>query len=349
MTMRFGYWSPLNGGWLRNIPDENTPATFEHIKAIALEAEASGFDVTLVPELNLNDQKGMPSPRLDAWTVAAGLAAVTQSIEIMAAVRPGFHLPAIAAKQAATIDEISGGRFSLNVVSAWWAEEARQYGGIFAEHDERYRRTEEFVAVLRGLWSETPFSFDGSFYQFDGTYAEPKPLHRPTIYAGGESEAGRDSISRFADAYVTHGGTVDEIREKIADLGRRRDLHGRPPLETVGMAAFAIVRDTEADARAELARITEVQPGPSFASFTEFVEKSELDLEITLKDYSVSNRGLRPGLVGTTEAVADTIVEFEKAGLGLLLLQFSPNLPELKRFAADVIPLVRQREEQLGL
>ncbi len=93
--------------------------------------------------------------------MTAGLAAVTSKLELLAAVRPGFHNPFHTAKQAATIDEISEGRFTLNVVSAWWAEEAKQYDGLFSAHDDRYARTIEWVEVLRGLWTQTPFAYAG--------------------------------------------------------------------------------------------------------------------------------------------------------------------------------------------
>lgn len=339
--MRFGYWTPLYGGWLRNVDDENTPATFAHVAEIAMVAERLGFDVTLLPELNLNDIRGMAGPALDAWATAAGIAAVTERIEIMAAIRPSFHPPALAAKQAATIQEISGGRFTLNVVSAWWAEEARQYGVEFRAHDDRYSVTTEYVEVLHGLWTDTPFSHSGPSFTLEGTYLEPKPAPHPLIYAGGESEAGRAAISGFADAYLTHGGTVEELATKIADMQQRRAERSLPPFQHFGMAAFVIVRDTEEEAQAELARITDVREGDAYVSYQQFVTKSQLDTVVDLKDYSVSNRGLRPAFVGTPDQVAERILAYEAVGVDTLLLQFSPALEELRRFAEQVIPLVR--------
>lgn len=342
--MRFGYWTPIFGGWLRNVDDEETPATWEHLTLIAQTAERIGFDLTLIAELNLNDIKGQEAPSFDAWELAAAIAAVTSTQEIMTAVRPGYHLPAVAAKRAATLDEISGGRFTLNVVSAWWAEEARQYGGVFSEHDDRYRRSLEFVEVLRGLWGSTPYSFSGEYYSLEGTVLAPKPRVLPTIYAGGESEGGKAAIARFADAYVTHGGTPEELRVKIADLTERRAAVTSVPFQSFGMAAYAIVRDSEEEAQAELARITDVRGGAAYESYQDFVSKSQLDTPVDLRDYSVSNRGLRPGLVGTPDQVARRIVEFSEAGVDLLLLQFSPHLREMQRFAAEVIPRVRALE-----
>jgi dimethylsulfone monooxygenase len=341
--MRFGYWTPTYGGWLRNVADEHTPATFEHIARIARAAEDGGFDVTLVPELNLNDIKGHNGPALDAWAIATATAAVTSRLEIMAALRPSYHPVALAAKQAATIQEIAQGRFTLNVVSAWWAEEARQYGISFADHDDRYALTTEYVEVLHGLWSQTPYSHEGRHFSLEGTHLEPKPVTAPLIYAGGESEAGRAAIAGFADAYVTHGGTVDELRTKIADMRARRERVGKPAFRHFGMAAFAIVRDTEEEAQAELARITDVRSGAAYESYQDFVTKSQLDVEISLREYSVSNRGLRPELIGTPHQVADRIREFQDVGVDTLLLQFSPALDELERFAEQVIPLVNGR------
>src|SRR5205807_4926944 len=135
VTMRFGYWLPVFGGWLRNVPDEGMEASWEYVRRLARRSEAIGFDVTLIAELNLNDIKGPDAPALDAWTTTAALAAVTERLELMVAVRPTFHPPPFAAKQAANIDQISGGRVTLNVVSSWWADEARQYGVEFDQHD----------------------------------------------------------------------------------------------------------------------------------------------------------------------------------------------------------------------
>nr|WP_216852602.1 LLM class flavin-dependent oxidoreductase [Curtobacterium sp. VKM Ac-2852] len=327
---------------MRNVDNENMPVTFDYVKRLAQRAERIGFDLTLVPELNLNDIKGTAAPSLEAWSLAAAIAATTERLEIMAAMRPGYHLPAVTAKQAATIDDISCGRFTFNVVSAWWAEEAKQYGGIFSEHDDRYKRTAEFVEVMKGLWRETPYSFSGEYYDIENAHLEPKPRVTPRIYAGGESEAGKAAITGYADAYVTHGGTAPELRAKIDEMKQRRIDAGLPPFEAFGMAAYVIVRETEEEAQAELARITDVQHGKAYESYQDFISKSQLEHVPSLEDYSVSNRGLRPGFVGTPSQVADRIREFEDAGVDTLLLQFSPQLEEMDRFGEQVIPLVRQ-------
>ena len=233
--LRYGYWLPVFGGWLRNVVDEGMPATWEYVKNLALRSEELGFDVTLVAELNLNDIKGVAAPSLEAWSTAAALAAVTRRLELMVAVRPTFHLPALLAKQAANIDQICGGRLTLNVVSSWWADEAKKYGVHFEQHDDRYARTAEWLDVISGVWKEDHYSYKGKYYKVEDTILQPKPLAkpRPRLYAGGESEAAKELIAQKCDAYLMHGdpperiaarkardfAKADAIRKELADRG----------------------------------------------------------------------------------------------------------------------------------
>jgi dimethylsulfone monooxygenase len=335
--MRYGYWMPVFGGWLRNVADEGMTASRDYTRALAMRAEQIGYDLTLIAELNLNDIKGVTEPALDAWSTAAALAAVTKTQELMVAVRPNFHQPALFAKAAANIDRISGGRLSLNVVSSWWADEARQYGLQFDQHDDRYARTAEWLRVVDGLWTKERFSFDGKFYQLDQAICAPKPVKKPTIYAGGESEAAKSMIAAQCDAYVMHGDSVEAIAARIADMRARRAALGKPPM-IFGMAAYAIVRDSEEDARREVVRITTLDPqAPGFANFQQWLSGTELERELKLQEYSVSNRGLRPDFVGTPEQVRGRIAAYEAAGVDLLLLQMSPQFEEMERFADQVI------------
>ena len=338
--MRFGYWMPVFGGWLRNIEDERMEASWDYVRRLTQRSEQTGWDLSLIAELNLNDIKGVEEPALDAWSTAAALAAVTETIELMVAVRPNFHQPALFAKQAANIDNISGGRLALNVVSSWWADEATQYGLHFDQHDDRYARTREWLDVVDGLWTQKRFSYQGRRYKLDNAICEPKPVSnpRPTIYAGGESEAAKTMIAEQCDAYVMHGDPADAIAPKIADMNARREQAGKGGMQ-YGMAAFVIVRDSEAEAKKELARITALPPKPpkGFDNFDQWLSGTELERELKLQEYSVSNRGLRPNFVGTPEQVRERIEEYGAAGLNLLLLQCSPQAEEMDRFAAQVI------------
>ena len=176
------------------------------------------------------------------------------------------------------------------MVSAWWATEARQYGVPFDQHDQRYARTGEWITIVDRMWREPQCSFTGELYQVQDALLSPKPVRRPRpmIYAGGESEAAKELISRVCDAYVMHGDPPDRIAAKVEDMRSRRARHGLSSLE----------------------------------------------------DYSVSNRGLKSGLIGTPEQIAERILAFQRAGMDLLLLQFSPQAEEMERFAEQVMPLV---------
>ena len=255
--MRYGYWLPVFGGWLRNVEDEGMVASWEYVKRLAQRSEEIGYDITLVAELLLNDIKGIEAPSLDAWSTAAALAAVTERLEIMVAVRPSFHPPAILAKQAANIDRISNGRLALNVVSAWWKDEARRYGAAFDEHDDRYARTSEWLDVVDGAWHQASFDYKGKYYRAEELILEPKPVAtrarhrrpRPTIYAGGESEAAKSLIARKCDAFEGQAESrfVGLVRPSLLGGDDPVELHAEPHVRGGEQVVVAVGDDTESE------------------------------------------------------------------------------------------------------
>jgi len=313
-------------------------ASWAYVKKLAQRSEEIGFGLSLVAELNLNDIKGVDAPSLDAWSTAAALTAVTNTLELMVAVRPTFHNPAILAKQSANIDRIGGGgRLSLNVVSSWWAGEAKKYGVQFDEHDDRYARTSEWLDIVDKLWCEDHFSVTGDYYKVEDAVMQPKPIQKPVIYAGGESAKAQDVIARQCDAYVMHGDEPERVKEKIDDMEQRRARLDLPPMQ-YGVAGYTIVRDSDAEVKKELGRITDVQQSAAgYGNYQDWLANTKLDSQVSLEDYSVSNRGLRSGLIGTPDQVAERVAEFEAAGVNLLLLQCSPQFEEMERFSEAVI------------
>ncbi len=335
--MRFGYWMPVFGGWLRNVPDEGMSVAWPYLRSLSQDSERHGFDLTLIAELNLNDIKGHRAPALDAWTLAPAVAAVTERLELMLAVRPNYHSPSLTAKAISTLDTVAPGRVSLNVVSSWWKDEATQYGAPFDIHDARYARTEEWLGLLRRLLTDDTVSAHGDFYDVEGAVMEPKPSAWPTVYMGGESPKAKEVISTYGDAYVMHGDPPETIAGKVADMNARRSDVGRPPLR-FGVSGFVICRDSEKAAQAELDRVLDVRSSPeAYASYQDFVSGSQLESQVSLEEYSVSNRGLRAGLVGTPEQIGERIRAYESAGVDLMLLQFSPQREEMARFGEQVI------------
>src|SRR5690242_5631035 len=335
--MRFGYWMPIFGGWLRNVADEQMPVAWPYLRDLAVASEDSGFSLSLIAELNLNDIKGHRAPSLDCWTLAPAIAAATRTLELMLAVRPNYHSPALTAKSLSTLDVIAPGRISLNVVSSWWKDEATQYGAPFDVHDARYARTQEWLEVVGRLMRDDTVTHSGPLYQFDGTVLEPKPSQPPVVYMGGESPKAKQVIAAQSDAYVMHGDAPEVIAAKVAELSALREAAGRPPLR-FGVSGYVICRDTEAEVKAELDRILNVRSSPeAYASYQDFIEGSQLESQVSLEEYSVSNRGLRSGLIGTPDQIMARVKAYEDAGVDLLLLQFSPQREEMARFGADVI------------
>jgi dimethylsulfone monooxygenase len=330
---------PVFGGWLRNVEDERMQATWEYTSKLARRSEQIGYDLSLIAELNMNDIKGVDAPSLDAWSTAAALAAVTHSLELMVAVRPTFHSPALFAKQAANIDHISNGRLALNVVSSWWEQEARMYGVDFERHDDRYGRTAEWLDVLDGVWSKKAYSHAGKYYRTENTVLEPKPVRspRPPIYAGGESEAAKNLIAQKCDAYVMHGDSPAHVAAKVLDMCERRDKLGLGRMQ-FGVAGYAFTRDSDREVAQEIERITDVkQNAKGYANYQQWLQGTQLEQKMSIQEYSVSNRGLRSGLIGTPAQIQEQVGKFEEAGVDLLLLQFSPQLEEMERFSESVI------------
>lgn len=213
------------------------------------------------------------------------------------------------------------------------------YGVHFDAHDDRYGRTAEWLDVVNGIWSEPRFNHAGKHYTVVDTVMEPKPVRtpRPPIYAGGESEAAKNLIAQKCDAYVMHGDSPEHVASKIRDMRERRERCGLPPMQ-YGVAGYSIVRSTDAEVQSELQRITNVSASAKgFANYQQWLSGTQLEQQMSIEEYSVSNRGLRSGLTGTPQQVVDRIGAFESAGVDLLLLQFSPQAEEMERFSEAVI------------
>jgi FMNH2-dependent dimethyl sulfone monooxygenase len=225
----------------------------------------------------------------------------------------------------------------LNVVSSWWKEEALKYGIEYEQHDDRYARMKEWIEVVNGVWEKDHFSYEGKFYKVTDNILQPKPKQKPFIYAGGESEAGKSLIAQVCDGYVMHGDSPDVIARRINDVRERRDKLGLSQMR-YGVAAYSIIRNTEAEVKKELERITNVSASArGYNNYQQWLNGTQLEKRVSLEDYSVSNRGLRSGLTGTPDQVAEQVYAFEKAGVDFFLLQCSPQLEEMERFSEAVI------------
>jgi FMNH2-dependent dimethyl sulfone monooxygenase len=256
-NLKFAYWVPnVSGGLVVSKIEQRTSWSVEYNTRLGQIAEEAGFDYAL-SQIRFTAGYGAEYQHESVAFSQAILQATTR-LKVLAAILPGPWSPAVVAKQLATIDHISNGRVAINVVSGWFKGEFKGIGEPWLEHDERYRRSEEFIRALKGIWTEDNFTFAGDFYRFRDYTLRPKPIQtpHPEVFQGGSSRAARDMAARVSDWYFTNGGSVESIKLQIDDIRAKAQQEGRPPgTPKIGVNAFIIARDTEAEARAVLQEI----------------------------------------------------------------------------------------------
>ncbi len=344
-TPRFGIWAAVHGSRAaHNDPDEPDDASWARNRALVLEAEALGFDSVLVAQHTMNPFDP-ERDQLEAWTGAAALAALTQRIEIIAAIKPGLYHPVVLAKMALQIEHISAGRFALNLVNAWNKAEFERAGLPFPAHDERYAFGREWIGLVDRLMRGERVTFQGEHFRTENYQLRPAGTFRPrpTIYLGGESEPARALAADHADVWFINGQPLDDVAALIADVARRPAANG--PLR-YGLSAFVIARATEAEAQAEHARLLTLAQRDADLRADTRARTDTASVMFAKTDAAASrhvgtNGGTAAGLVGSYETVAERIRAFHAAGIELFMLQFQPFEAEMRRFAEQVIPRIR--------
>lgn len=340
--IRFGVWAPVHGprAALRD-PQEPFDASWEHNRVVVLEAEQLGFHSTLIAQHTVNPH--LPDhDQLETWTAAAALAALTSRIEIIAAVKPYIFHPVFLAKMALQIENISGGRFGINLINAWNSAEFEKAGIPFGEHDARYDYGREWISIVSRLISGEKVNHSGRHFSVTDYKLTPHDLHRsrPAIYIGGESEPARSLAADHADVWFINGQPLADVAGLIADL-RRRPRPGAPL--RFGLSAFVIARETEAEARDAYERLVELaaQDADVHTLQRKHADPKTVMFQTMAKSVRVgTNGGTAAGLVGSYDQVSERILAFHEAGIELFMLQFQPLRVEMRRFAAEVMPRV---------
>jgi dimethylsulfone monooxygenase len=193
--LKFAYWVPnVSGGLVTSTIEQRTEWTFDYNVKLAQLAERVGFEYAL-SQVRYTASYGADQQH-ESTSFSLGLLTQTEKLKVIAAVHPGLWHPAVLAKWIITADHISGGRAAVNVVSGWFKDEFTGLGEPWLEHDERYRRSREFIDVLRGLWTEQGFEYRGDFYRIHDFTLKPPPVAvpgrpYPEIFQGGNSTAAR--------------------------------------------------------------------------------------------------------------------------------------------------------------
>jgi dimethylsulfone monooxygenase len=348
--MRFAYWVPnVSGGLVISNIEQRTGWDIDYNVKLAQIAEQSGFDYAL-SQIRFTAGYGAEFQH-EPVAFTHALLAATKKLKVIAALLPGPWNPAVAAKQIATISHLTNGRVAVNVVSGWFRGEFAAIGQPWLDHDERYRRSEEFIRALRGIWTQDGFTYKGLFYHFDNYSLKPKPLEPlPEIFQGGSSRAARDMASRVSDWYFTNGNTPDEIGKQVDDIQTKAAKSGHSV--RVGVNAFAIARKTEAEAKAVLTEIIEKANPEAVNAFAHEVKNAGKAspegqgnwAKSTFDDLVQYNDGFRSNLIGTPHQIAERILALKDAGASLILLGFLHFQEEVEHFGKHVIPLVRELE-----
>ncbi len=332
--MRFGIWTPLphtirpEERMIKAVEilkgaesDQTTDPSFEFAVDVLRRAEQLGFSVSLIAARQLG-------PDLEAWTMASALSAYVKQMELMVAVHPGIISPQMVAKMGASLDRISGGRLSINVVNGWNVDEFNIFGNgaWLTELDDRYLRMNEYIGIIRGLWTEHSIEFQGRFYTVERGNLPLKPRQRPNplIYAASNSPAGKETVARYCDYwFVPDRGdyrlfteTVAHIEREIADMEQRAQRYGRQI--RYGKSAHVICAETVAQANAQA------------DSFVEYGNIARYNKSAMV--------ALNACLVGTAEMIADRIRTYQQIGVDMLMLHFHPMIEGMERFVVQVLP-----------
>ena len=320
--MKLGIWAPRGGA----ADEDDISDAFAFSKAIVMRAEQLGFFTTLIAQRLLGQD-------LDAWVLAPALAGVTSRIELMLAIHPGVIPPQMAAKMGASLDRICNGRFTANIVNGWWDKELDicGNGARLDRVGERYDRMEEYVRVLKGLWTKDNFSFDGRYYKVDSSPIRFETMRKPSppLYTASRSDRGKDIIAKYCEwwfcdydaGFRNYEKNFVGIRGYVADLNNRAASNGRSLQYGVSATVISNADQHEADAQA--------------------LATEEARLHIREGRSAISALGA--GLVGSPRNIADRMKRYEDIGVECFMLRFPQQAEGLERFAQDVMPLIADR------
>jgi FMNH2-dependent dimethyl sulfone monooxygenase len=354
--IRFAYWVPnVSGGLVISNIEQRTSWDIDYNRKLAQTAENNGFDYAL-SQIRFTAGYGAEYQH-EPVLFSHALLAATKRLKLIVAILPGPWNPAVAAKQLATMDQLTGGRVAVNIVSGWFRGEFYAIGEPWLDHDERYRRSEEFIRALKGIWTEDSFTFKGDFYRFNNYSLKPKPLSQPhpEIFQGGSSRAARDMAARVSDWYFTNGNTPEGHAAQIADIKAKAAQNGHSV--KIGVNAFVIARETEQEAQDVLNEIIEKANPEAVNAFGHEVKnagKASPEGEgnwakSTFEDLVQYNDGFKTNLIGTPEQIAERIVRLKTIGVDLVLTAFLHFQEEVEYFGKRVLPLVRELEQQRSL
>jgi alkanesulfonate monooxygenase len=323
------------------------PPVFDHdfIRDFAQAHERGGFDRILV---------GYYSNAPDGFLVAAHAAASTERLGLLLAHRPGFVAPTVAARKLATLDQLSRGRLAVHVISGGSDADQRK-DGDYVGHDDRYQRTDEYLDVLKAVWTaDGPIDHAGTFFRFEGAFSEVRPAQQPhvPIYFGGASDAAVEVGAKHADVYMVWGEPLADVRAMIARVRAAAERYGRTPRFSVSVRPILGPTEEQAWARARATLETigvnrDVPPvRPQSVGSQRLLDaaaRGEVHDRCLWTPIAAATgaRGNTTALVGTPEQVAEALLDYYEAGATTLLIRGFDPLNDAIQYGRELVPLVK--------
>lgn len=309
---------------LADVPlqDGMVDPAFTLTKDVLTAADQNGFDIVLFAERHLGTD-------LEAWVLASSIASHTNHIQIMPAIHPGLWYPTLAAKMGSSLDRIAPGRLALNLITGWNDVEHTMFGGdLLLGQVDRYMRAEEYVQVLRGLWTNDVFSFKGKVYDIKDAKIMLKPASpgTPDIYTATRSEPGLEMVAKEGDwwfvDYDKNAETPDEIfecvKDSIRDMQERAAKYNREV--RFAFNPFVVCDDTDEKAQKRACKIIE--------------EGSDHDDGRLVERRMMP--ALRTGFVGSPDTIAEKMNRYYEAGIEMFLMKFPPTVEEVVKLGREL-------------
>ncbi|MCX4572394.1 LLM class flavin-dependent oxidoreductase [Streptomyces sp. NBC_01571] len=359
MSLTFHWFLPTNGdsrhvvggghGTPATSSGRDRPPTVGYLSQIARAAEDLGFVGALTPTGAWCE---------DAWLTTAMVSQNTERLKFLVAFRPGFVSPTLAAQMASTYQRQTGGRLLLNVVTGGESHEQRAYGD-FLDKDARYRRTGEFLQIVRDLWDGKTVDLSGEHLRVEEARLAHLPDPVPEIYFGGSSPIAGEVAARHADVYLTWGEPPAQVAEKIAWARRLAEREGRTL--RFGIRLHVITRDTSEQAWAEAHRLLDGFDPETVKSVQAGLARSESEGQRRMRALHGGSResleihpnlwagiglvrgGAGTALVGSHDEVAERVAEYHALGIDEFVLSGYPHLEEAYWFGEGVLPRLAAR------
>ncbi len=353
----FSWFIPIDGDGARaGTVRAERPPTFDYLRQVVQTAEDLGYYSLLIPTRFANGLFAEDAPLAETWTTATALAAVTERIRFLIAVRPGFIALGLFAQMAAALHQISKGRIDINIVPGGIGNDFERVGE-YTDQSTRYERAEEFISACRKLWAQPgPVEFEGNFYNLKNAYCSPIPEGAPpSFYLGGASPRANALSGRQADVHLNWIEPLEDSRTRFDAVREEFQKSGRHP--NLGIRTHLVVRDKEEDAwKAANELIDHADPavkaqrrsavaGTAMVGAAAQAQESPDHIVAPHLWNGLSEVRVNCGtaIVGTPEQVTDILLGYSKLGVDQFILSGFPHVEECQRVAEDVIPLLKQK------